>query len=123
MSYQLGDIVLVDLEPTIGSEQGFKRPAIVVSKLDRITESHSKPLYVIVPLTRSEKLLGKLAPRLTASQGSIPMDSIALIMHLRSIDPKRVIKHVGKLPMRDLKEIQEGIAYLFGANKDSESSS
>jgi mRNA-degrading endonuclease toxin of MazEF toxin-antitoxin module len=52
------------------------------------------------------------------------LDSTALIMHLRSVDPKRIIKHVGKLPLQDLERVQEGLKYLFDAGKsNSESSS
>lgn len=114
MSYARGDIVLVDLEPTVGSEQGFKRPCIVVSELATISASRSKPLYLIVPLTRSEKLVGKLAPRLKARQGGLPADSTALIMHLRSIDSRRIIRRVGQLEPVELALIEEGLRELFG---------
>ena len=114
MSYGLGDIVLVDLDPTVGSEQGFKRPCVVVSELATVTASRSRPLYLIVPLTRSEKLVGKLAPRLKARQGGLPADSTALVMHLRSIDPRRIIRSVGKLESSELKLIQEGLREVFG---------
>jgi mRNA interferase MazF len=114
MNYSKGDIVLVDLEPTLGSEQGFKRPVIIVSSLETITASRSKPLYVIVPLTRSEKLIGSLAPRLKARQDGLPSDSTALIMHLRSIDPQRVLRFIGKLNEGELELIQKGLKELFG---------
>lgn len=113
MNYGRGDIVLVDLEPTVGSEQGFRRPCIVGSDLATVTASRSRPLYVIVPLTRSEKLVGKLAPRLKARQGGLPADSTALVMHLRSIDPRRIIRSVGKLESNELKLIREGLEALF----------
>lgn len=113
MTYKQGDIALVDLEPTIGSEQGFKRPCVVVSDLTTITSSRSRPLYIIVPLTRSEKLIGKLAPRLKARAGGLPADSTALVMHVRSIDPKRVVRKVGRLESDELKAIQEGLQELL----------
>ena len=114
MNYHKGDIVLVDLEPTLGSEQGFKRPAVIVSDVNTITASRSKPLYVIVPLTRSEKLIGELAPRLQAGQGGLPADSTALIMHLRSVDPQRIIRFIGSLDAGELELIQKGLQALFG---------
>ncbi len=114
MNYHKGEIVLVDLEPTLGSEQGFKRPAIIVSDFKTITASRSKPLYVIVPLTRSEKLIGDLAPRLKAKQGGLPADSTALIMHLRSVDPQRIIRFIGTLNADELELIQKGLEELFG---------
>ena len=113
MIYYKGDIVLVDLEPTLGSEQGFKRPAIIISNLTTITDSHSRPLYIIVLLTRSEKLIGDLAPRLQAKEGGLPADSTALIMHLRSIDPQRILRFIGKLDADELELIQKGLRELF----------
>jgi mRNA interferase MazF len=113
MSYGHSDVVLVDLEPTIGSEQGFKRPCIIVSNLAVISSSRSRPLYVIVPLTRSEKLIGKLAPRITTRPGGLPADSTALIMHLRSVDPSRILKYVGKLEANEMQLIREGLQELF----------
>jgi mRNA interferase MazF len=113
MSYIRGDVVLVDLEPTIGSEQGFKRPCIVISDLTTILESHSRPLYVIIPLTRAAKLEGKLAPRLAGRESGLPSDSTALIMHLRSIDPRRVLKLVCKLEKDEIIVLQEGLKELF----------
>ena len=113
MSYKRGDVVLVDLEPTVGSEQGFKRPCIVVSDLATVSASRSRALYLIVPLTRSEKLVGKLAPRLKSRQGGLPADSTALVMHLRSIDPRRIIRRVGQLEADELKLIQVGLRELL----------
>lgn len=106
MSFQIA-------EPTIGSEQGFKRPCIIVSDIATITASRAKPLYVIVPLTRSEKLVGKLAPRLLARPGGLPADSTALIMHLRSVDPSRILKYVGKLEADEINLVQIGLQELF----------
>ena len=113
MTYEQGDIVLVNLEPTVGSEQGFKRPCIVISSLEVITASRSRPLYVIVPLTRSEKLVGRLAPRLKARAGGLPADSTALVMHVRSIDPRRIVRKVGRLESDELGVIQEGLRELL----------
>jgi mRNA interferase MazF len=113
MMYQQGAVVLVDLEPTVGSEQGFKRPCIIVSDEATITSSHSKLLYVIIPLTRSDKLTGKLAPRLVARDEGLPMDSTALIMHIRSIDPSRIIKKVTDLNQDEFKLVRDGLQILF----------
>jgi mRNA interferase MazF len=104
---------MVNLDPVAGSEQGRVRPCIVVSDLDTIIASRSRPLYVIVPLTRSEKLTGPLAPRLSARAGALPADSTALVMHLRSIDPRRISRTVGALDHGELQAITTGIKTLF----------
>lgn len=114
MSYSAGDVVMVDLEPVMGSEQGRRRPCVVVSNLKAVTASRSRPLFVIVPLTRSDKLMGSLAPRIPARAGGLPADSTALVMHLRSIDPRRILGTVGKLNSSELQKMMAGIRELFG---------
>ncbi len=111
--YKRGDVVIVNLEPIQGSEQGLIRPCIIISDLASIKASNSKPLYVIIPLTRSKTLSGKLAPRLMAKANNLPSDSTALIMHLRSIDPRRIIKKLGSLPNNTIEVLQIGLHELF----------
>ena len=113
--YKRGDVVLVNLEPIRGSEQGLVRPCVVMSDLETIQASNSKPLYVIIPLTRSNTLKGKLAPRLRAKANNLPSDSTALIMHVRSIDYRRIIKRVTSLSKNDIKTLQLGLYELFNA--------
>jgi mRNA interferase MazF len=109
---------MVDLEPVTGSEQGRIRPCIVVSDLKTVTASRSRPLYVIVPLTRSEKLTGPLAPRLPARTDALPADSTALVMHLRSVDPRRITGQVGLLDTDELAKIREGVKRLLGFEEE-----
>jgi mRNA interferase MazF len=113
-SYAQGSIVFVNLEPVQGSEQGRKRPCVVVSELKKVLASHSKALYIIVPLTRSETLTGKLAPRIKARKGGVPANSVALVMHLRSIDPTRIERRVGSLNTLELESILSGISDMMG---------
>lgn len=112
-NYQRGDVVVVNLEPTLGTEQGLVRPCVVLSDLKEIRASKSKALYVIVPLTRSETLTGALAPRLKAAENGLPSDSVALLMHVRSVDPQRIRNKVTQLSNESLEQIQQGLAQLF----------
>lgn len=107
-----GAVVMVNLEPVVGSEQGKVRPCVVVSDLAAVRASRSKPLYLIVPLTRSEALVGPLAPRVKARQGGVPLDSTALLMHTRSIDPARIRSQAGELEAGELAPILAGLRHL-----------
>ncbi|WP_420594523.1 type II toxin-antitoxin system PemK/MazF family toxin [Deinococcus sp.] len=60
--YLRGAIVTVDLEPVVGSEQGRRRPCIVLSQMNTVRASGARPLYFVVPLTTARKLSGPLAP-------------------------------------------------------------
>ncbi len=112
-TYERGAVVMADLEPIVGSEQGGMRPVVVISSLAAITKSKARPLYVIVSLTRSKTLSGVLAPRIKAREGGIPEDSTALCMHIRSLDPKRLGKQVCILEPFELNPILEGVKTML----------
>lgn len=120
-SHPRGTVVLVNLEPITGSEQGSTRPdgtpgvrpCVVLSDAATIRASRARPLYVVAPLTRSTTLTGPLAPRLTARTGGVPRDSTVLLMHVRSIDPARVVGAGGTLNAGELEPIARGLRALF----------
>jgi mRNA interferase MazF len=112
-TYPRGAVVMANLEPSTGSEQGGLRPVVVLSGLATITKCRSRPLYVISPLTRSQTLTGVLAPRIYARVGGIPLDSTALVMHIRSLDPQRLNKQVCVLEPEEFKPIFEGIKAML----------
>lgn len=111
--YERGAIIRVDLNPVRGSEQANVRPCIVVSDHNIVRASRARLLYVVVPLTRSEALKGVTAPRLQQGEGALPADSTALCLHVRSIDPKRVVGYVGQLGKRGVQQVQQGLAALL----------
>lgn len=111
-SYPRGSVLLVDLEPVMGSEQGRKRPCIVLSDVQTIRASGSRPLYFVVPLTTANKLSGPLAPQLKQRPGGLPADSTALVMHARAIDPARVVSHWGSVDAQDIGVLQQALRHL-----------
>jgi len=112
--YKRGDVVMVNLEPATGSEQGRTRPAVVMSNLETMRKSGAVPLYVIIPFTTAGKLKGILAPQVAERPGGLPADSTALTMHIRSIDPARVVRAVGRLNAEELAPLERGVLALIG---------
>ena len=112
--YTRASIVLVQLDPIRGSEQGKTRPCIVVSDAATVRRAHAKLLYTVVPLTRSTTLVGPLAPRVKARKAGSPADGVALCMHVRTVDPVRVVGYVGELNADELRPLQRGLGVLFG---------
>lgn len=114
-TFERGAVVLVDLEPVIGSEQGRQRPCIVLSELSEIRAAGiGNPLYFVVPLTTNHRLTGPLAPRLLARAGSLPADSVALVMHARAIDHQRIVRQWGMVDAQDIGVLQQAIAQMVG---------
>jgi mRNA interferase MazF len=112
-TYPRGAVVMANLDPITGSEQGGVRPVVILSNLETIKKSRARPLYVIVPLTRSTTLQGVLAPRIKARDDGIPLDSTVLTMHVRSLDATRINGQVTVLEPFELLPILEGIKTLL----------
>ncbi len=113
-TYKRGAVVMVNLEPVTGSEQGRTRPCVVMSNLETMRKSGAVPLYVVIPFTTAGKLGGILAPQIKARVGGLPADSTALTMHIRSIDPARVVRTVGTLNGAEMVSLEQGVLALIG---------
>lgn len=81
------DIVLVNLEPTLGSEINKTRPCVVVSPDEM---NHYLKTIVIVPITSTLK---KYPTRISISNQNIK--GMAAIDQIRTIDKLRIAKIIG----------------------------
>jgi mRNA interferase MazF len=113
--YEPGSIVIADLGAVEGNEQAGIRPVAILSKLEIITASRAKQLYVVAPFTRSQKLIGPLAPRIVARKGGLRYSSTGLVMHMRSLDPTRIITKIGRLNSQELEQLLQGVHTMLGS--------
>lgn len=99
-------IWLASLDPVVGSEQGKTRPVLAISRSDL---NRILPVVNIIPLT-SRKPGRRIYPNealLSVEQSGLEKESIALCFQIRTIDKRRLIKHLG-----DLKDSHAGDAVL-----------
>ncbi|MBU2523274.1 MAG: type II toxin-antitoxin system PemK/MazF family toxin [Nanoarchaeota archaeon] len=102
-----GDIVLVNLEPSLGSEQGRKRPAVVLQ--NNISNIYS-PTTIIAPIT--SKIYEKEYPTnvfLNKENSGLDKDSTLLLNQIRVIDKRRIIKKLGFLNEETMKKVDLAI--------------
>jgi mRNA interferase MazF len=106
--YWRGDIVLVNLEPTIGGEQqGKARPCLVVSS--DIANSRF-PIVVICPLTSKVKQHFNVGPVIVPAQtGGLDSESAVLVMQIRTIDKSRISTKIGKLPESIMARVSDSL--------------
>ena len=91
-----GDVYLARLDPTEGSEQSGSRPVVVVSR-DAI--NRSSPVVIVVPVTSWTKGR-RIYPSqvlLTAPEGGLRSDSVALGEQVRAIAKDRLSGRWGAL--------------------------
>lgn len=98
-------IVLVNLDPTIGSEIKKTRPCVIISP-----DEMNKYLRIIVvaPMTTtSKKYPTRIEVKHDRKIGWIVIDQI------RTIDKQRIIKVLGRLSKPEVKEVKSVIKETF----------
>ena len=107
-----GDIILANLQSTVGSEQGGYRPVLIIQNDVGNTYSHT---IIVAALTA--KLTKSQIPThvLVHPDGSgLAHDSYVLLEQLRTIDKSRAGKKVGSLSDESMALVDEAIRISLG---------
>ena len=105
-----GEIWWVNFNPTKGSEQSGRRPAVIVS--GNLFNTYAPVLYVCPITTKIKNYKGDVIIQ-PGSQSGIAETSELLIMHLRSISKNRLESKIGDLSQAQLQELRTGIQDLL----------
>jgi len=108
-----GEVWLVNLDPTIGTEINKTRPAIIVND-DTIG---ILPLKVIVPITdwKDRYAIRPWMVYLEASLGNgLTKPSAVDTFQVRSVSETRLIKRLGTLSEAEILQVSQALAIVFG---------
>ncbi|WP_420386960.1 type II toxin-antitoxin system PemK/MazF family toxin [Roseivirga sp.] len=98
-------LVLVNLDPTIGSEIKKTRPCLVISPDEM---NHHLRTVIIAPLTSTHKLYPtRVSIRFNDKESWVAIDQI------RTIDKKRIIHELGSISPSEVKAIKKIIKEAF----------
>ncbi len=92
------DVVLVNLEPTMGHEIKKSHPCLVISPIEM--NSHLATLIIAPMTTKSHAYPSRASLTFMGKHGWIILDQI------RSIDKSRVIKHLGKIEGKAIQHVK-----------------
>ena len=107
-----GDIVVVNLEPKKGSEQGKTRPAIVIQN---DTGNKYSPTTIIAPLTSSYDKVYPVNVEVKKEGSNLEKDSVVLLNQIFTVDiNSRIIKKIGTLSDEKMEEVDEAIKLSLG---------
>ena len=110
-----GEIWLINLDPTIGSEIKKTRPAIIVND----NSLGKLPLKVIVPLT-DWKDRYEIAPWMIKinpdSKNNLSKQSAADCFQVRSVSGERFIKRIGYINEIQAENIKIGLSKVLSIN-------
>ena len=100
------DIVLVNLDPVIGSEMAKKRPAVVVST----SEMNAALDTVVCPLTTKLHPGWRSRVQITSAgkRAEIAVDQI------RTVSKRRIVRRLGKITAKSAAELQRTISEMYG---------
>jgi len=113
MRVQRGDVVIVELDPTQGSEQRGTRPCLVVQ--NDIGNANA-PTTIVVPFTTSfGDELYPFEVLLPASEGPLREDSVALCSQIRTISIEhRIRENLGSISDECMDEVDTALEYSLG---------
>ncbi len=94
MNYKQYEIILVNLEPSIGAETKKTRPCVILSPNEM--NKHLKTL-IIAPLTSTNKAY----PTRVKTN-----DSFVMLDQIKTIDKRRAVKTLGALTKKSIRKIK-----------------
>ena len=101
------DVFLVNLDPTIGREIQKTRPCVVVSP-DEMNR-HLRTVIVAPMTTRGREYPTRVACRFRRKAGQVALDQV------RTVDTRRLVKRLGKLPAAAHRQVLEVLMEMFAA--------
>ena len=100
-----GDVHLVGLDPTLGSEIKKTRPCLIVSP-DELNQ-HLRTVIVAPMTTGGQSYPWRVACRFQNRSGFVALDQ------LRTVDSERLVKRLGRLSAGTTTEVLETLQEMF----------
>ena len=107
MRIKRGDIVLVNLEPVLGSEQGKTRPCLV---LQNDIGNATSPTTIVAAITSVTEKEYPFTVFLPEGEANLPKDSTVLLNQLRTVSINdRIIKKIGTVPASRMIRVNQAV--------------
>ncbi len=105
-----GDVVVANLDPTIGVEIKKRRPVIVLSNdsINRFSQ-----LVVVVPLTKNTAHLSPSHAVIPKGIAHLTFASKAVTEQVKAVDKRRLIKRLGSLSSSLLAQVEGALKNTF----------
>ena len=101
-----GDVVVANLDPTVGVEIRKTRPVIVLSN-DSINQLSQ--LAVVVPLTKNTAHVSPSHAVIPKGVARLTFASKAVTEHIKALDKRRLVKRLGSLPPPLLAQVERAL--------------
>ncbi len=112
MNIKRGGVYLACLDPVVGSEISKTRPVVVVSN-----DQNNKFSATVTILPITSQNLKKIYPfewGVVKGTANLPKDSKVKADQIRTLDKKRILKHIGSLESQDMRAIERAVKVHIG---------
>ena len=108
-----GDLVFVNFDPIVGSEQGGPRPSVVLQ--NDVGNKHA-PTVIIAPITSKSKK-SNLPTHVKLTSKCLERNSVALLEQIKTIDKTRIEAYIGSLSEEEMKMIEKALRISLGMGR------
>lgn len=112
MEIRRGDLVIADLSPVVGSEQGGLRPVLVIQ--NDVGNRFSPTVIVAAITSQIEKSKLPTHVELSAREFGLARNSVVLLEQVRTIDKRRIQQKLGRLDANTMGLVDEALAISLG---------
>lgn len=106
-----GEVWLVDFGEPIGHEQGYRRPAVVISA-DQLNRSRAE-LAVVLPVTTTRRGLPSHI-EIEPGDSGLSHTSYAKTEDIKSVSTQRLIRRLGAVSAERLNRAERALRLLLG---------
>ncbi|MFW5985120.1 MAG: type II toxin-antitoxin system PemK/MazF family toxin [Halanaerobiaceae bacterium] len=112
MKVTRGDVFYADLNPVVGSEQGGVRPVLIIQ--NDIGNKYSPTVIIAAITSKINKAKLPTHIEIPSDSGKLDKDSVVLLEQIRTIDKKRLQRHVTHLGEETLERVNKAIEISLG---------
>ena len=114
MIVKRGEVYFANLNPVVGSEQGGKRPVVIIQ--NDIGNTYSTTT-IIAPITTKDRH-SRVPTHVSISKKTEPLrDSVAMLEQIRTIEKSRLKKCIGTLSDETMKKIDDAVLISIGVKE------
>ncbi|KRL41282.1 type II toxin-antitoxin system PemK/MazF family toxin [Liquorilactobacillus nagelii] len=107
-----GDIFFADLSPVVGSEQGGKRPVLIIQ--NNIGNRYSPTVVIAAITAQIQKPKMPTHVGLKAEKVGIERDSVVLLEQIRTIDKQRLQDKITHITNQKMQQIDQAVCVSLG---------
>ncbi|KXS49650.1 MAG: mRNA interferase [Halanaerobium sp. 4-GBenrich] len=107
-----GDVFYANLNPVVGSEQGGVRPVLVIQ--NDIGNKYSPTVIVAAITSRINKAKLPTHVEIPADYTNLDKDSVILLEQIRTLDKKRLQRHIAHLGGDVIEDVNQSIEISLG---------